>query len=185
MSFHSPRRRCASERTIFQSYWSFFSTQSFTCSRSQGARHHSKSFAGVAELFLAREHSRIRKRHRTRRHSRPEDEALDLRHLLSIDTSSETTGLLGLSDSGSLIPTLDLYLNDDYDAGDPSPEDHANISNWATGVVKTGSASLSDIEEALVKAAIRQSNGNITKAASLLGISRAQMEYRSKKLEGA
>lgn len=112
------------------------------------------------------------------------DEALDLRHLLSIDASFETTGLLGLSDSGSLIPTLDL-LNDDYDAGDPSPEDHANISNWATGVVKTGSASLSDIEEALVKAAIRQSNGNITKAASLLGISRAQMEYRSKKLEGA
>ncbi|VTZ21285.1 Sigma-54-dependent Fis family transcriptional regulator [Methylocella tundrae] len=110
-----------------------------------------------------------------------EGEPLDLRHLFSVDASFETNRLLGLSDSGALTPKLDL-LNNDYDAGDPLRDDHETITNWATSVVKNESASLYDVEQALIKAAIRQSNGNISKAASLLRISRAQMEYRAKKL---
>lgn len=110
-----------------------------------------------------------------------EGHALDLRHLMSIDSSYATNQLLGLNDSGTLMPRLDL-LNKDYDAGDPSGSEGDSIANWAAGVIEKQSVSLADVEEALVKAAVRQSNGNISKAAGLLGISRAQMEYRAKKL---
>jgi len=113
-----------------------------------------------------------------------EGESLDVRHLLSVDTSFETSGLLGLSDAGSLMPKLDL-LTDDYDAGDPTTDDNADIATWAAEFVKGGSASLGDIEEALVKAALRQANGNVSRAAHRLGVTRAQMEYRAKKLDEA
>ncbi len=113
-----------------------------------------------------------------------EGEPLDLRHLFSVDTTFETYGLLGLSDDGALTPKLDL-LTDDYDAGDPATDDGASVSTWAAEFVKGGSGSLGDVEEALVKAALAQSNGNISKAAQLLGVTRAQMEYRAKKLDEA
>jgi DNA-binding protein Fis len=45
--------------------------------------------------------------------------------------------------------------------------------------------SLDEVEMALVRQAIERSEGNQTKAAELLGISRDQLRYRLKKLEAA
>ena len=44
--------------------------------------------------------------------------------------------------------------------------------------------SLDDVEMSLVRQAITHSNGNQTRAAELLGISRDQLRYRLKKLDG-
>lgn len=48
-----------------------------------------------------------------------------------------------------------------------------------------GGISLDDVEMSFVKQAIERSEGNQTRAAELLGISRDQLRYRLKKLEGA
>ena len=45
--------------------------------------------------------------------------------------------------------------------------------------------SLEELETSLVRQAIERSGGNQTRAAELLGISRDQLRYRLKKLEGA
>jgi two-component system, NtrC family, response regulator AtoC len=45
--------------------------------------------------------------------------------------------------------------------------------------------SLEEVEMSLVRQAIAQSNGNQTRAAELLGISRDQLRYRLKKLDEA
>jgi transcriptional regulator with PAS, ATPase and Fis domain len=47
-----------------------------------------------------------------------------------------------------------------------------------------GGISLEDVEMSFVKQAIERSEGNQTRAAELLGISRDQLRYRLKKLEG-
>ncbi|MEA2175693.1 MAG: two-component system, NtrC family, response regulator AtoC [Blastocatellia bacterium] len=49
----------------------------------------------------------------------------------------------------------------------------------------TGGLSLDEVEMSQVRQAIAQSEGNQTRAAELLGISRDQLRYRLKKLEGA
>jgi two-component system, NtrC family, response regulator AtoC len=49
---------------------------------------------------------------------------------------------------------------------------------------RTG-VSLDELETSLVRQAIERSGGNQTRAAELLGISRDQLRYRLKKLEGA
>jgi len=49
----------------------------------------------------------------------------------------------------------------------------------------TAGVSLEDVEMSLVRQALERSNGNQTKAAELLNISRDQLRYRMKKLEEA
>jgi two-component system, NtrC family, response regulator AtoC len=49
----------------------------------------------------------------------------------------------------------------------------------------TGGVALEEVEMTLVRQAIERSGGNQTRAAELLGISRDQLRYRLKKLEGA
>jgi DNA-binding NtrC family response regulator len=61
-------------------------------------------------------------------------------------------------------------------------EPHASSSNFQLppeGVV------LDDVEMSLVRQALQRSNGNQTRAAELLGISRDQLRYRLKKLDEA
>ena len=56
-----------------------------------------------------------------------------------------------------------------------------STSAWATQVIQRQDATLDDIEKALMRAALESAQGNISKAATLLGISRAQLDYRVKK----
>lgn len=70
----------------------------------------------------------------------------------------------------------------------PGSEDGAR-SSAAGGVgnnfkLPAAGLSLDEVEMSLVKQAIERSNGNQTRAAELLGISRDQLRYRLKKLEG-
>jgi two-component system response regulator AtoC len=73
-------------------------------------------------------------------------------------------------------------------AGDSAPRIGASQAAPAPGAVfalPREGLSLDDVEMAFVRQAIERSDGNQTRAAELLGISRDQLRYRLKKLEGA
>lgn len=60
-----------------------------------------------------------------------------------------------------------------------------STSAWATQAIQRQDATLDEIEKALMQAALDSAKGNISKAATLLGISRAQLDYRVKKISNA
>jgi two-component system, NtrC family, response regulator HydG len=95
--------------------------------------------------------------------------ALDLTHLFSLDDNQTSPTQLGFKEIKSTAP-----------AQLQSPE--LSTAAWATQVIQRQDASLDDIEKALMQAALESAQGNISKAATLLGISRAQLDYRVKKL---
>jgi DNA-binding NtrC family response regulator len=74
-------------------------------------------------------------------------------------------------------------------SGGASVNAAAASANAAAGggsfALPTGGLSLDELETSLVRQAIERSGGNQTRAAELLGISRDQLRYRLKKLEGA
>lgn len=107
-------------------------------------------------------------------------EHIDVRHLFSFSGSFATNQLVGLNRMGALTPSGALGEDERPPASQGgSVED---LGNWADMVVRAGKASLAKVEDALVKAAIREAGGNISQAASLLDITRHQMDYRAKKL---
>jgi DNA-binding NtrC family response regulator len=81
------------------------------------------------------------------------------------------------------------YLPRDVAAGAGSaqqPSPGATAAALCAGfVLPADGLSLDDVEMSLVRQALEQSNGNQTRAAELLGISRDQLRYRLKKLEEA
>ena len=108
--------------------------------------------------------------------------ALDVLHLFSVDENQASSTQLGLSELGSLIHASSIPANGGAkaQAKDGAP-DNNGIEDWATQVIKRKEATLGQIEDALMQAALQSAQGNISKAASLLGITRAQMDYRAKK----
>jgi two-component system, NtrC family, response regulator AtoC len=70
-------------------------------------------------------------------------------------------------------------------AGAQSPAGAAAAATADGFRLPTDGLSLDDVEMSLVRQALEQSNGNQTRAAELLGISRDQLRYRLKKLEEA
>lgn len=111
--------------------------------------------------------------------------ALDIPHLFSIEDSHSHGTQLGLSDLGSLIPDVTATQNTKQAAANDKIEAEC-IEQWAeqiiNQVVKRQGATLNQVEDALVHAALQSAEGNISKAATLLGLTRAQMDYRAKKL---
>ncbi|WP_276808109.1 sigma-54-dependent Fis family transcriptional regulator [Castellaniella defragrans] len=110
------------------------------------------------------------------------DQPLGYNHLFTMDGDAREHGTMGLNELGSIaeqtIPTGALS----------SPAGHANLeadalSAWAEGVVKLPTVTLTDVENSLVKAAFEAADGNLSKAAGMLGITRAQLAYRVKKME--
>ena len=57
-----------------------------------------------------------------------------------------------------------------------------SISELAEQIVGTGMGQWTEIEDALVHAAIKQTGGNIKRASALLGLSRSQLDYRYLKI---
>lgn len=108
--------------------------------------------------------------------------AVDVSHLFSTGESMEGREHYGLSDLGSLISQPALENGQDSDSTTTDTVDPLKLKNWAAQLVQSHSTSLFDVEAALVHAAVEQSGGNISKAAMLLGVSRAQLDYRVKKL---
>jgi two-component system response regulator HydG len=105
--------------------------------------------------------------------------ALDIPHLFSVGESHASATQLGLSDLGSLIPDQPEPAASPPSARKDASE--AGIEQWAAQLIKRQGATLGQIEDALVQAALQSADGNISKAAILLGITRAQMDYRTKK----
>lgn len=100
--------------------------------------------------------------------------AIDISHLFSLDENQASSTLLGLSELGALIPDSARPIDSPKRAGE-------SIDNWAATVIRSQEATLGQIESALLHAALESAHGNVSKAATLLGLSRAQMDYRSKK----
>ena len=94
--------------------------------------------------------------------------ALDITHLFSLDENQAAPTQLGFNE-----------LKSSASAQLPAPE--LSTSAWATQVIEKQDATLDDIEKALMRAALDSAQGNISKAATLLAISRAQLDYRLKK----
>ncbi len=105
-------------------------------------------------------------------------QALGYHHLFTVDSSASDTSRMGLNELGEVSEQ-----NDATDTHVPMQEAEAQaLMNWAEGIVGRASASLFDVEDTLVNAAFKAAGGNMSKAATLLGISRAQLAYRVKKL---
>ena len=112
------------------------------------------------------------------------DELLDVHHLSNADDTLATPTYFGLDRLGQLA------THDDIEANPPAqtaqmPFDGLSAEATAAALAETllqqGRGQLADMEDALVRAAMRQTGGNITRAAKLLGLSRAQLHYRYKK----
>ena len=100
--------------------------------------------------------------------------ALDLTHLFSLDDNQAAPTQVNLAQLGF------NELKSSAPAQLQAPE--FSTSAWAARVIQRQDATLDDIEKALMGAALESAQGNISKAATLLGISRAQLDYRVKKL---
>ena len=94
--------------------------------------------------------------------------ALDLTHLFSLDENQAAPSQLGPNE----LEARSL--------AQPVPPETSTAA-WASQVVQQQDVTLGEIEEALMQAALQAAQGNISKAATLLGISRAQLDYRVKK----
>jgi two-component system response regulator HydG len=97
--------------------------------------------------------------------------ALDIPHLFSVDDNPTRATQLGLSELGA----------HSGDGAGPASGRGTSPKDWAAGVIQRQEMTLGQIEDALLHAALEAARGNISKAASLLGITRAQMDYRTKK----
>ncbi len=107
-----------------------------------------------------------------------DDELIDTHHLFSVDNAHQGSALLGVGHGGLLTP-----LNDMADAAADTAGHSDTLDTLADGLLREGRATLGDMEDAMTRAALKQTGGNISKAAALLGITRAQLDYRVKKLE--
>ncbi|HGO6160000.1 TPA: sigma 54-interacting transcriptional regulator [Burkholderia cepacia] len=102
-----------------------------------------------------------------------DDNLLDLQHLTSVDDSLDVDDFVTLGHHGLLAST------DELPSGEP--EAALSVDSVALNVLQQNLGTLSEVEDALVRAALRQAGGNVSRAAGLLGLTRAQMDYRVKK----
>jgi two-component system response regulator HydG len=100
--------------------------------------------------------------------------AIDISHLFSVDENPANATLMGLSELGGLTLGPARAIEPSKGAGE-------SIDDWAATIIRSQDATLGQIEAALLHAALESAGGNVTKAATLLGLSRAQMDYRTKK----
>jgi two-component system response regulator HydG len=102
--------------------------------------------------------------------------AIDIPHLFSVDENPAHSTQLGLSELGALTPGPARAIERSQAAGE-------SIEEWAATMIRNHDANLGQIEAALLNAALESAHGNVSKAATLLGLSRAQMDYRTKKAQ--
>jgi len=111
-----------------------------------------------------------------------DDQPLGYHQLVTVDSEMGAQGPMALNELGLLAEKRDYHL----DAASPESGHEAEALNlWAEGIVARSQVSMDVIENTLVKAAFKAAQGNFTKAASLLGLTRAQLAYRIKKMEEA
>lgn len=110
-------------------------------------------------------------------------ERLDVHHLFSIGEGPASEAMPGLS----VLPGAGALPERGPEEVAPAAVAHspATLERLAGRMLAEGSTSLAEVEAGLVRAALAQAEGNVTRAAGLLGLTRAQMDYRVKKLAAA
>lgn len=109
--------------------------------------------------------------------------ALDIEHLFTLDSAFRESDLLGLNQFGRIVPHA------------PAPSSAArpetgrglaavSIDAVAENAVVHQGLGLFEIEDAVVRATMKTTNGNVSQAARLLKISRGQLDHRIKRLDG-
>jgi transcriptional regulator with PAS, ATPase and Fis domain len=101
----------------------------------------------------------------------PNGKAIDRHHLFQAEEFLNES-LLGIDKVGEIKPAEAAHFND--------PVDETLVTEIAERALDA-SLSLEALESAAIKEAVRRADGNLSQAARLLGISRAQVAYRLEK----
>lgn len=107
-----------------------------------------------------------------------DDGAIDVGHLFS-GGELRTSGILGLGDDGTLTAAERCQKKSTGDAGAEAERIIKRIDGLLRGD-ESNPVSLDEIETALLKRAVQHAEGNLSAAARLLGLTRAQLAYRLK-----
>ncbi|WP_273456048.1 sigma-54-dependent Fis family transcriptional regulator [Nevskia ramosa] len=102
-----------------------------------------------------------------------EGQALERSQLFAARTSERGRDTMELGGDGELVPT---------DAGDDSREKRL-IDDFAARLIDSPAVSLPAAQDRVILAAWNKTGHNVSAAAKLLGLSRAQLDYRLKKLQ--
>ncbi|KYO76841.1 sigma-54-dependent Fis family transcriptional regulator [Pseudomonas aeruginosa] len=103
---------------------------------------------------------------------------LDTHHLTTIEGTLTTQDFLSLNQKGDLTLSSELIRN----AAENANPKVLSLDEFAEQMVHQGSINLDQVQDAITRAAVKHSGGNISRAASLLGITRARLDYRVKKI---
>ncbi|AYC33016.1 AAA family ATPase [Pseudomonas cavernae] len=111
---------------------------------------------------------------------------IDIRHLSGIE-EAEGTPQLGTV-SWDQAPVIGIRLPKGepaaVGAGQQENASHQQLLQLARRTLQRGPIKLPEIEDVYIEEAMKMSEGKVSKAAALLGLSRAQLDYRLKKMAG-
>jgi DNA-binding NtrC family response regulator/predicted hydrocarbon binding protein len=99
-------------------------------------------------------------------------EALDVRHLFSEDFNFDAKQVFGLTSSGAVT---------ERSIGDAPGSGKLSCQDWAKRAILGGEASMPQLQAALIDAAMEAAKGKVSRAAPLLDMTRAQLDYWLKK----
>ncbi len=109
-----------------------------------------------------------------------DDQPLGYHQLVTVDSEMGAHVPMAPNEQGLLAERRDFHLES---VSMEAAQEAEALALWAEGIVARSNVSLSEVENTLVKAAFRAAQGNFTHAAGLLGMTRAQLAYRVKKME--
>ena len=111
-------------------------------------------------------------------------DVMDIRHLSGLDALGGQLGRIGTVgwDAG---PSIGIRLPDTLPpsvaGAQQESASHHQLLSVAQRTLQKGAIRLSEIEDVYIEVAMRLSEHNVSRAATLLGLSRAQLDYRLKK----
>lgn len=111
-----------------------------------------------------------------------DEQPLGYNHLFTVDSEAREHGTMGLNELG-LVAEQPLRAGASAGTMEHAGMEAGAVMAWAEGIVQRSAVSLDEIETALVAAALKAAGGNMSKASTLLGVTRAQLVYRAKKLK--
>ncbi|MOA10110.1 Bacterial regulatory protein, Fis family [compost metagenome] len=111
-------------------------------------------------------------------------EAIDMRHLSGLSQGGQRERVGTVSWEAGPAIGIRLPENEPSGVGLAQQENasHEQLLNLAKRALQRGPVKLPDIEEVYIEVAMEQCEGNVSKAAALLGLTRAQLDYRLKKM---
>tara|TARA_R110002167_G_scaffold356437_1_gene571231 strand:- start:14425 stop:16197 length:1773 start_codon:yes stop_codon:yes gene_type:complete len=109
------------------------------------------------------------------------DQPLAFSHLFTIDTFAADDTIMAPDEFG-LLSEINLQdKSGDAASQEEKAMEEMMLSNWSDSVVQRSRVTLEDVEDALIRSAIKACDGNLTQAAIKLGLTRSQIAYKAKK----